>query len=42
MKKIKMRNVIVRGIIYIILYVIILSVLWRFLLDESVFDVIFR
>ncbi len=37
-----MRNVIVRGIIYIILYVIILSVLWRFLLDESVFDVIFR
>ncbi len=42
MKKMKIRNVVIRGIIYLILYIIILAVLWRFLLDESVFDVIFR
>ncbi len=38
----KVQKVIIRGVIYVILYVVILSFLWKFLLDESVFDVIFH
>ena len=38
----KVQKVIIRGVIYVILYVVILSFLWKFLLGESVFDVIFH
>lgn len=32
---------IIRGIVYLVLYAVIVALLWRFLLDESVFEVIF-